>query len=76
MYWNTFARSALFAAVAAAAWLPWVMLASPVVGPWNARALYLVAVAATYVGGLVIASTPRRRRRSPSSASARSAAAA
>jgi hypothetical protein len=49
---NTFAHSALFAAVAAAGWLPWVVLAGPFAGVWTARALYLVAVTAVYIAGL------------------------
>ena len=52
MSWNTFGRSALFAALAAAGWLPWVVVGGPIVGVWNARALYLVATTALYVGGL------------------------
>ena len=59
MYWNTFARSAMFAALAAAAWLPWAVLAMPIVGTWNARAFYLVVVAAAYVAGL----SPDAKRR-------------
>lgn len=49
---NTFARSALFAAVAAAGCLPWALLASPIVGPWSAQALYLVGTTALYIAGL------------------------
>ncbi len=56
---NTFARSALFAAVAALAWLPWVLVAGPLVGVWNARAVYLIVVAVLYVAGLA----PRGPRR-------------
>lgn len=56
---NTFARSALFAAVAAAAWLPWVLVAGPIVGVWSARALYLVAITALYIAGVA----PQRTRR-------------
>lgn len=52
MPWNTFVRSAVFAAVAAAMWLPWALVAVPVIGPWQARASYLIAVAVAYVGGL------------------------
>jgi len=58
---NTFARSALFAAVAAAGWLPWVLLVAPILGVWNARTLYLVAVTGVYVAGL----SPQRRRPLP-----------
>jgi hypothetical protein len=49
---NSFARSALFGAVAAAAWLPWVLVVAPLLGVWNARALYLVGVTAVYAAGL------------------------
>lgn len=59
MSWNTFARSVVFAALAAAAWLPWILLASPIVGAWNARAFYLVVVTALYVAGL----SPHSKRR-------------
>jgi hypothetical protein len=58
---NTFARSALFAAVTAAGWLSWVLVAAPIVGIWNARALYLVALTAVYVAGV----SPRGRRPLP-----------
>jgi hypothetical protein len=58
MRWNTFARSALFAAVAAAAWLPWALVVVPVLGVWHARALYLILATAAYVAGL---STRRAR---------------
>lgn len=49
---NTFARSALFAALAAAGCLPWALVASPIVGPWNAQALYLIGTTALYLAGL------------------------
>lgn len=52
MRWNTFARSSLFAAVAAAAWVPWVFVAGPIVGVWTARALYLGGVMMLYTAGL------------------------
>ena len=52
MPWNTFARSAVFAAVAAALWLPWAILAGPALGWWPARAIYLIAATAVYAGGL------------------------
>ena len=58
MPWNTFARSAVYAAVAAAAWLPWAILAGPLLGWWPTRAIYLIAVTAVYAGGLA-----RRRAR-------------
>lgn len=53
---NSFARSALFAALAAAGCLPWAAVASPIVGPWNAQALYLVGITAFYLAGLSPAS--------------------
>jgi hypothetical protein len=56
---DSFVRSALFAAVAALGWLPWEMIASPLLGAWNARALYLLATTAWYVAGL----SPRGTRR-------------
>jgi hypothetical protein len=55
---DTFARSAVFGAVAAAACLPWALVASPLVGAWNAQALYLAGVTTVYVAGLA---TPRRQ---------------
>jgi hypothetical protein len=59
--WNTFVRSALFAAVVAALWFPWAILVAPLVGLWQARALYLTAVTALYIGGL----GPRRAHAVP-----------
>jgi hypothetical protein len=58
---NTFVRSALFAAVAAAGWLSWVVVAAPLLGLWTARALYLVGVTAVYLAGL----SPQGRRPLP-----------
>lgn len=52
MPWNTFVRSAVFAAVAAALWFPWAIIAAPTVGSWQARAFYLIAMTAVCVGGL------------------------
>jgi hypothetical protein len=49
---DTFVRSALFAAVAAAGWVPWVMLSGPLVGVWTARAVYLATITAVYIAGL------------------------
>jgi hypothetical protein len=66
---NTFARSALFAAGAAAGWLPWALVAAPLAGVWNALTLYLVATTALYIGALLPGSAggqpafPRRPRR-------------
>jgi hypothetical protein len=56
---NTFFRSAVFGVVAAAGWLPWIAVAGPIAGVWNARALYLIGVTTVYVGGL----SPRGARR-------------
>ena len=49
---DSFGRSAAFAAVAALGWMPWAVLAGPMVGWPVARALYLLAVTALYCGGL------------------------
>jgi len=56
---NTFVRSTLFAAVAAAAWVPWALTAGPMIGVWNARALYLIGTTTLYVAGLSPRSTQR-----------------
>ena len=50
--WNSFGRSALFAAVAALGWLPWLVVTRPVVGPAAAGTIYLIAVTSAYVAGL------------------------
>lgn len=52
MHWNSFGRSAVFAAVAAAAWLPWALFIAPLLGVWNAHALYLAAAVVIYAAGL------------------------
>jgi hypothetical protein len=52
MRWNTFARGAVFAAVVAAGWLPWVVTVGAIVGAWNALVLYLVAALACAVAGM------------------------
>jgi len=49
---NSFGRSLIFAAVAAAGWLPWVVAAAPIFGAWSARALYMIVVATLYVAGI------------------------
>jgi hypothetical protein len=54
-----FSRSLLFAVVAAAGVLPWMLLARPAFGSRTALALYLVGAVATYLGGLA----PARGRR-------------
>jgi hypothetical protein len=58
MRWNTFARSILFAALAAGFALPWLVLARPIFGGAWAIVSYLVFVVAAYLGGLA----PERRR--------------
>lgn len=55
--WSSFGRSLVFAFAAAAAWVPWLVLAAPLLGFEIARGLYLAAVVAIYVAGLA----PRRR---------------
>ena len=45
MRWDSFGRSAAFAACAALGWLPWIVLG-------GSRALYLVGVTSVYVAGL------------------------
>jgi hypothetical protein len=52
MRWDSFGRSAAFAACAALLWIPWLLVVGPVAGPWTARALYLVGATAAYVAGL------------------------
>jgi hypothetical protein len=49
---NSFGRGVFFAVLAAAGLLPWVLLTRPVVGTWNAQALYLIGVTVCYVAGL------------------------
>lgn len=49
---NSFARALAFAALAAIAWIPWVILAAPFLGVWNARAVYLVGTAIVYIAAL------------------------
>lgn len=55
---DTFGRSALFGAVAAAGCLPWALLVSPLIGAWNAQALYLAGATTLYIAALAV---PRRR---------------
>jgi len=52
MRWNDFTRSLLFGAVAAAAFVPFAMLAAPVVGWSSALAAYAVVSASAYLAGL------------------------
>ena len=50
--WNGFSRTVLFAALAAAGVTPWLVLAGPILGGSRSLAIYLVAAAALYLGGL------------------------
>jgi hypothetical protein len=59
MRWNTFVRSALFAALAAAAYLPALALMGPLLGHRTAVGLYLVGLTTCYLAGLA----PRSARR-------------
>ena len=52
MRWDSFGRSAAFAAVAALGWMPWVVMAAPLVGSSAARTLYLIGLTFAYVAGL------------------------
>ncbi len=58
MRWNGFARSLLFAAVAAGAFPVFALLANPILGRANVLSLYLLGIAVLYVVGLA----PRRSR--------------
>ncbi len=58
MRWNGFARSLLFAALAAAAFPIFALVADPILGWAPALSLYLVGIAAVYAAGLA----PRRSR--------------
>jgi hypothetical protein len=49
---NGFARSLLFALVAAAGVVPWMLVVRPILGSYAALALYLVGTMAAYLGGL------------------------
>jgi hypothetical protein len=49
MGWNTFGRSAVFAAAAGCGVMPWLLAAAPLLGVHRALAVYLVAAAAAYV---------------------------
>jgi hypothetical protein len=57
--WNSFPGGVAFAAVAALGWMPWLLVAGPLLGLAGARVVYLIAVAAFYVAGL----SSRRTRR-------------
>jgi hypothetical protein len=52
MRWNTFVRSALFAALAAAAYLPALALMGPLLGHRTAVGLCLVGLTTCYLAGL------------------------
>ncbi|HEV7733175.1 MAG TPA: hypothetical protein VGR62_13475 [Candidatus Binatia bacterium] len=58
MRWDGFARSILFAAVAAMATAACLLMAAPLLGGRRVLALWLVALTAAYLSGLV----PDRRR--------------
>ena len=58
MGWNTFGRSAVFAALAGFGVMPWLLLAGPLLGMRWTLTLYLVAVAAVSV--VVFAPSLRR----------------
>jgi hypothetical protein len=58
MRWNGFARSLLFAAVAAGAFPVFALLANPILGRASVLSLYLLGIAVLYVVGLA----PRRSR--------------
>lgn len=49
MGWNTFGRSAVFAAAAGCGVMPWLLVVAPLLGVRGALAFYLVAVTAAYV---------------------------
>ncbi len=49
---DSFARSLLFGAVAAAAWLPFQLLVAPFAGTQAAARLYMVGLCTLYVAGL------------------------
>ena len=51
MRWNTFGRSAAFAALAGVGVVPWLATAGPLLGMQRALALYLLALTAVYVAG-------------------------
>jgi len=59
MRWNTFGRSATFAAVAAGGWVPWALVVGAILGVWNAGALYLIGLVTCYVAGLCPQGTRR-----------------
>ncbi len=52
MRWNTFGRSAVFAAVAGCGVMPWLFVAAPLLGVRGALSVYLVAATAAYVTGM------------------------
>jgi hypothetical protein len=52
MRWNTFGRSAVFAALAGIGVIAWLVMAGPLLGVRRALAFYLVGLTATYVAGL------------------------
>jgi len=58
---DTLPRSIVFAALTAIGWVPWALFAVPLIGAWEARALYFIGVLALYVSGLT-ATRPNRLR--------------
>jgi hypothetical protein len=58
MRWNGFARSLVFAALAAGAYPVFALPLNPVLGPAQTLSLYLIGIAVLYVAGLA----PRRAR--------------
>lgn len=50
--WDSFGRSAAFAAVASLGWMPWLVLTAPIVGASAARTVYLIGMTSAYVAGL------------------------
>jgi len=58
MRWNGFARSLIFAAVAAGAFPVFALFANPILGPASGLSLYLLGIGVLYVAGLA----PRRSR--------------
>ena len=52
MRFDSFGRTVLFGAIAAAGWIPWMLLVAPLMGTTTARAAYLIAVTAMYLAGL------------------------
>lgn len=58
MRWNTFGRSAVFAAVAGCGVMPWLLVAAPLLGVRGALSFYLVTATAAYA--MAVAPSLRR----------------